>query len=123
MDIHFLSSTTIQVAGAGNIIYECLLSNGEIKGEMEMDGTCINSIVHFSTKFTDEHLILVGGDTNNLQFYDKHAQTLTIHTLQSYGPIWRMILTADKQSVLAVTENGIILKYNIFAITTKKEDE
>ena len=29
-DITFINETTIQTAGAGNAIYECLVSNGKI---------------------------------------------------------------------------------------------
>jgi hypothetical protein len=67
-------------------------------------------------------IIVYGGDDPHLNYIEISYGGNHANKLLSYGVITKMAITCDKASLIAVTQNGIILKYGIFAIKKKNED-
>ena len=63
-------------------------------------------------------MVYYGGDQHCLDYYDSLDKDINIASSGSFGPVCKLFITPDQHSLIAVTENGIILSYSI--IRSKK---
>lgn len=62
--------------------------------------------------------MIYGSDQHTLDYFDV-VTPQNILQVPCYGPVTRMLMGSDNHSFLAITENGIILRFSIFGSTKK----
>ena len=117
-----MDELTIRVAGSGGVIYQCFVSDGIIRKQMEVIGTCVNALAECYIESTGERLLIFGGDTPQLSYFDLDSNNSQITKVEAYGEITRIAVSPDKKNIIASTVNSIILSYSVFAVKHKEEE-
>lgn len=89
---------------------------------MEVIGTCVNAVVECYIDSTGERLLIFGGDSPEIAYFDLDSNNPQITKIEAYGEITRIAVSPDKKNIIASTANGIILSYSVFAIKQKEEE-
>lgn len=69
-ELHFVNELTIRAVGAGGTIYECFISDGSLQRQVEVIGTCVNTVAECFLDETGERLLFFGGDCPQLTYLD-----------------------------------------------------